>query len=66
MKFRVYTEKEGIKFYYVGYLPNGGGLIVSEEAKEAFQFESKQNAENLMNADERFSAKAGAKLEPIR
>jgi hypothetical protein len=65
MRFRLYSEKEGIKFYYVGYLPNGGGLIVSENKDEAFQFETKQNAENLMGADERLSAKAGAKIEPI-
>ena len=65
MRFRLYIEKEGTKFYYVGYLPKGGAPILSEEPAEACKFDSRQNADNFMGSDERFSAKAGAKLEPI-
>jgi len=65
MRFRLYKEKEGIRFYYVGYLPKGGAPIMSEEPVEACKFESRENADNFMASDERFSAASGAKLEPI-
>jgi hypothetical protein len=65
MRFRLYLEKEGTRIYYVGYLPKGGAPVMSEEPAEACKFDSRDNAENFMASDERFSSKAGAKLEPI-
>lgn len=66
MKFRVYIEREGKKFYYGGYLPNGGAPILTEDRETGHKFPNRTYAENFMGSDDRFSAKAGAKLEPIR
>ena len=64
MRFRVYIEKEGVKFYYAGYMPKGGAPILCEDEAEAYKFKNRQFAENFQGVDERFSAKAGAKIEP--
>jgi hypothetical protein len=65
MKFRVYIEKDEAKFYYAGYQPNGGAPILTENKDTAYHFQNLPYAENFMAADERFSAKSGAKVEPV-
>jgi hypothetical protein len=41
--------------YYVGYEPNGGPMQTTLVADEAYEFETRQQAMNVRNGDERIS-----------